>query len=180
MVIRYFKLGWIETLVGVLAPHLLGRFFWEGSSEGGTSTDLEASNQPEGSPKLVIPLTNPRNVGSRIKDKSHCRSTARDPEDDELVYICIFDHKNNSWRLRHARMDKDNESKPSIELDSAVNSSNNHNGSIVSDDTARTCPRNMDKALFQALRKKLLERSTQGFWKWISWFSITRDIESQL
>jgi hypothetical protein len=148
MVTHCFNLQWLENLLWVLAPNLLGRFSFELPSIGTESEDLEAgrdSNLPQS-------MSSPTNKGQEgVETQMGRHSTVIDADAErDLVYVCFFNRKNNNWRLKHAK----------------VYRSSNIKLSVTQEGEGKKINQNMDKALFLALRERLV-----GVLKGAGWFS---------
>ncbi|KAE9367293.1 hypothetical protein N431DRAFT_513570 [Stipitochalara longipes BDJ] len=143
-----FKLQWLENLLWVLAPNLLDRFSFELRGMGTESEDLEAgggltSQQPELNPPARSHQDPVRQIGINLTiDEADAKR--------DLVYVCLVNRESNNWRLKHAKVYRSLNIK-TLETQEAE---------------ARGVTQNMDKALFLALRERLVRRL-----KGNSWFS---------
>jgi hypothetical protein len=149
MVTHCFGLQWLEDLLWVLAPGLLNRFSFEIPSKGMESEDLEAGRDSN----LPKPISNSTNRGQQCFITQMDGQGAVDDADAkrDLVYVCLFNRKgNDDWRLKHAKVYR--------------------NCNIKAPETSETedskVTQNMDKALFLALRERLVK----GL-KGTGWFS---------
>lgn len=146
MVTHCFNLRWLEDLLWALAPNMLGRFSFESSGNGAESGDLEAGRGPD----RVEPAPSPTDRGSQGIGTQKVRRLISDDAEKEMVYICLFKRTSNEWRLRHAKINRSSLVKIS-EVQEAVDGIDSQN---------------MDKALFLALRERVV-----GRWKGTRWFN---------
>jgi hypothetical protein len=162
MVNQFIKSDWLENLLWTLAPSLLGRFPSELSSNQAEG-DLEAGRDL---PSAQSVPDSANQAEQDIQTKKVHRSNLKDPEDNELVFICLFNRRSRSWRLCHAKVRRSSKAQSS-----GVHESQDWTASESIDTESQVCSQNMDKALFLALRDKLLGERLSKMWNWIRWFS---------
>jgi hypothetical protein len=159
MVTHYFKSDWLENLLWTLTPSLLGRLSFESSSNQTEAGDLEACSDPH----LSQSIPDLANQGKQdIRTKKGHRLSLKDAEENELVFICLFNRRSSSWRLCYAKVRRSSKVQSSWAQE-RQNRAVNENTDIES--------QNMDKALFLALREKLLGKRASQVWNWTRWIS---------
>jgi hypothetical protein len=146
MVTHCFNLRWLEDLLWALAPNILDRFSFESSGNGAEAGDLEAGRSPD----PVEPAPSPTDRGSQVIGTQKFRRLISDNAENEMVYICLFERTSKEWRLKHAKINRSSHVKIS-QVQEAVDGFDSQN---------------MDKALFLALRERIV-----GSWKGINWFN---------
>lgn len=175
----YFKFKWMENIVWAVAPRLLGSFTWELAPNSTETQDLEA-NADIGVQNVLPESSDRPNSGADVKAVG-LNSTTQITDGIHPIYICLYERKDNFWRLRHAKLCQNlgvsvsqaQGSQP--KTSSALAMESRLELPFISPDTPNRA--NMNRELFNALREKVLAKSPSkpipwelnSVWIWKSW-----------
>jgi hypothetical protein len=159
---QYTESYWIENLLWALAPNSLSNFIWGNTGNEHEARDLEDGHGPNLEQRSSAPVGSPTRNSQFVEDVNASAADLEVEDENDKVFICLVEKASSSgrpsnWRLTHAKMNR--KSRSSAQLDIPA-------GSIVSENTLAN-PQGMDKALFQALREKLLRRQKSRSWRWL-------------